>query len=209
MQIEAGSPDAHVVLTLRRTATDSPDHARQRLGRHHAEFFRRLGRMWGSKPESFVVAERTKAGWPHLHVAVRGWRFKHYRQVWALWRDVTGDSDHVRVRRIPARRAKKYLAKYLGKDLHRFGTAKRYWRTRGYLPTDFGRPTEEECERWQGWTFVREHPGDIVRDYRSHGWFAHVIADGDTVLTPPPWETAPPRGPPPAAASGSTPGVRS
>lgn len=206
MKIEAGQPDAHIPFTLRRTKDACPIEARRRLGLAIPEFFRRVERRFGATVEYFCVAERHKSGWPHVHVAIRGWKFVHIKLLWQLWHEVTGDSDHLHVNRIPAKRAKRYLAKYLGKDLHRFGTAKRYWCTKGFVPADFGQATEEELEQWQGWRFVKEHPDDLVREYRSRGWFAHALGEGWWSMTPPPWEWPAQHGPPQVAASGSAPG---
>jgi hypothetical protein len=196
MQIEAGQPDAHIVLTLRRVAGASPEAARQRLGKAIPEFFRRYERLTGVHVERFAVIEAHKSGWPHAHLACRNWKFGNIKAIWALWRQVTGDSDHVRVRRVPAKRMKKYLAKYLGKDLRKFGDSKRYWRTPRYLPADFGKPSEEDCERWRGWACVHEHPEAVIAGYLRAGWYRHDAGDGVTALTPPLWATASPRGPP-------------
>lgn len=172
MEIELAKPDTHIVLTLRRVPGGSPEEARARLGKCQAEFFRRLKKLNGAQVERFCVVEKTKLGWPHLHVAARGWKFGKIEKVWALWRSVTGDSDHVRVRRVPARRLKKYLAKYLGKDPHKFGNGKRYWKTAGWLPADWKKPTEEEASQWQGWRYDHRHQSEIVDEYLREGWSA-------------------------------------
>jgi len=196
MQIEAGAPDTHLVFTLRRVAGASPEVARQRLGKAIPEFFRRYQRLTGVHVERYAVIEAHKSGWPHAHIACRGWVFREIKQVWSLWRQVTGDSDHVRVRRVPAKRMKKYLAKYLGKDLHKFGDSKRYWRTPRYLPPDFGQPSPDQLDRWQGWTCERRHPEDVIGELMRAGWYRHDAGDGVTAMTPPLWSTRSSRGPP-------------
>jgi hypothetical protein len=209
MEIEAGCPDALLTLTLRRLPGGSPDDARKRLGLYIPALFRRVRRLTGHRFEWYVVVEKHQSGWPHVHIALRGWTYFAHSRLKALWRSVTGDSDHVHIKRIPSRQLKRYLAKYLGKDLHRFGTAKRYWRSKGYLPSDFGEPTDEEFERWSGWRYEREHPQDLIAAYQKKGWWRHDLGDGETVMTPPLWEAGAARGPPfSVVGSGAYGGVR-
>jgi hypothetical protein len=196
MMVEAGKPDALLTLTLRRTSASSPEQAREKLGKAIPEFFRRLQRLTGHRVPRFVVIERHQSGWPHAHLACSGWQFRAHKQLVALWKAVTKDSIHVDIRRIPARATKRYLAKYLGKDLHRFGTSKRYWRTQDYLPVGWGEPTEEEAARWEGWKHVKAHPEDLAEVYRARGWWRHDLADGVIAMTPPLHRLAEARGPP-------------
>ncbi len=76
-----------------------------------------------ARPPSFVwVLEYTKAGTPHLHVAVdqyvpRGWIQKQWIRLTGAW--------NVDVRAVDAENVTTYLAKYLGKTLDTLQEAKR------------------------------------------------------------------------------------
>jgi hypothetical protein len=187
MEVKAGRPDAHLVLTVRREPGASPTKARAKLGLAIHEFFRRIRKATGHRMAYFVVIEAHKSGWPHAHIAVRGWQYVRHAKLIKRWREVTGDSDHVRIRRIPPTRQAKYLAKYLGKELHRFGTSKRYWRTKDWLPEGWGEMSEEQREQCAGWSFRAKHPEDVIFEYVRVGWFRHGTGRGEAVLTPPPW----------------------
>lgn len=196
MEIEAGAPDALVTLTRRRVPGASPEAARKDLGKWVPKFFRAVERMTGAPVEYYAVCEKHKSGWPHIHVAVRGWKFVNIKTLWALWRKITVDSDGVNVKRIPAKAIKKYLGKYLGKDLHKFGDSKRYWRTKNYLPPDWKKPSEEDFDRWEGWQLDRRHPGDVVAEYLRRGLYAIAGQDGETIMVPGPASMRSARGPP-------------
>lgn len=83
------------------------------------------------KHAHFWVMEEHKSGWPHLHIL---WRGRYVPQWWlSQLMDELIQSYRVDVRRVknPAQRAA-YIAKYVGKKPHQFGTCKRYSQTRNY-----------------------------------------------------------------------------
>jgi len=92
--------------------------------------------------------------------------------------------------------AARYVAKYLGKAPHQFGTFKRYWKSAGWVVS-----TGEEVEDpWDGtgWEAVKEHPDDVIRDLICKGWWRvpgefspHTIR-----LLCPVWDEARQRAPP-------------
>jgi hypothetical protein len=196
MAIEDGKPDALVTLTTRRAPGACPIAARRDLGKWTLEFFRRVERLTGQHVERFNVCEKHRSGWPHLHVACRGWKFVDVRTLWSIWRSITGGSDGVNVKRIPPKRIKRYLAKYLGKDLHKFGDSKRYWRTKGWHSAGWKKPSPDDCDRWEGWVFERKHPREVQAEWQKKGWWPHRGEHGEVVMTPPIWHGRSPRGPP-------------
>lgn len=85
----------------------------------------------------FWVMEEHKSGWPHMHIL---WRGRYIPQWWLSDQlDELIQSPIVDIRRVksPAQRAA-YIAKYVGKKPHQFGTTKRYSQSRNYkLPSEW------------------------------------------------------------------------
>jgi len=90
-------------------------------------------KRYGYKKIPFLaVVEAQKSGEPHLHIIARvpyiaqHWlsnRMKHYLNSPICW-----------VEEIKSRRKLgNYIAKYIGKDPHKFGTCKRYWRSMSFV----------------------------------------------------------------------------
>ena len=131
--ISAGHPERLITFTMRPRPGSTPtDDAR-----HMADAFTRLWRKMRAKwPDSdlqyFRVWEAHESGAPHLHVCQRG-RFIPWAWLRDRWLELSG-SPGVDIRFIPdPARAAGYVAKYLGKDLHRFGTLKRYVRSKTWF----------------------------------------------------------------------------
>ena len=122
-------PELSRLLTL----TVDPARFRDRKQAH-----REIGRAWNRLRNyvrsaygdfSFVwVREETGDGWPHLHVLVS--RFLPQSSISAAW-ERTGMGSVVDLRRVEARQAGHYVAKYLAKDamanlpsgVHRYGSS--------------------------------------------------------------------------------------
>jgi len=79
-----------------------------------------------------AVFEETKRGWPHLHIVARA---KWIDQPWLSKRmGQLHNSPVVDVRRVTGLgKVAHYIAKYIGKNPHRFEGVKRYWRSLDYL----------------------------------------------------------------------------
>lgn len=102
------------------------------------EAHRQIGRAWNQLRSALTakygdfsyvwVREETDRGYPHLHVLVS--RYLPQGEVARLWNQ-TGMGEVVDLRKIDARKAGHYLAKYLAKDamanlpvgVHRYGTS--------------------------------------------------------------------------------------
>jgi hypothetical protein len=78
-----------------------------------------------------AVVEATKLGWPHLHILLRSiWLDQ---KLISKWMGELHDSPNVYIERIDNKaRVNAYVAKYAGKAAHKFGTTKRYWKSRDY-----------------------------------------------------------------------------
>jgi hypothetical protein len=134
--------------------------------------------------------EATKQGWPHLHVAQRGCYIDHD---WLSleWSKLTGASivwiEAVR----GARNAAKYLSKYIGSDMHKFGTCKRYGFSRGW---EIVQPEARDQGAWAGlkWQYDKRPVSEIGAWWRRAGFQVEYTDHGRTVFygTPPPRRSA-------------------
>jgi hypothetical protein len=130
--IAAGHPNRFITMTLREGQFATPEIGAERLAWAWKIIVQRWRRLKpGNKCEFAVVREAQVNGQPHLHIAWSG--------DWIDWgwlrkqADELLNSPHVHIRFIyDPKRAARYIAKYLGKAPHRFGTGKRYWFSRNY-----------------------------------------------------------------------------
>lgn len=129
---EAGRPKLFLTLTCRIRDDWHPDRAALALSRAWRLVRLRLTRTMPGKTFPFyAVMERTKNGWPHLHILLRA-KWVPIKQI-SEWMTELMDSPICWVEHIASRRkCASYISKYCTKDPHRFGTAKRYWSSRDY-----------------------------------------------------------------------------
>jgi len=143
-RIREGRPNKLLTLTLRRVEGGDPIAAAGQLMGWWDTFAKRVRRHVGDSEFQYLhVKEGTRKGWPHLHVALRMKSVDHtlLRQ-W--WEEITG-AFQIDIRAVKSvKGVAKYLAKYLTKDLVKFGTY-RVW----------------SCSR--GWTVDREAEPKRVR----------------------------------------------
>jgi hypothetical protein len=185
-----GEPTHFLTLTIRRTEDGSPLEARRIIGRKFPLLMRRAARRLGVDRIPYqVVIEAHKSGWPHLHALLRCSNIPH-AFLSATWKELTG-SHVVWIERVSnARNAARYVAKYLGKDLKRFGTFKRYWSSRDWLVNQ-GDP-EAETWRREVWTYTREQVDDVLRRLMRDGFHVvpHTGRHGEHVAMRPAWRDA-------------------
>ena len=132
-EVKRGKPNRFLTLTIQRTPGASPLAARQELSRALPLLLAWCKREYRCEIAWFSVVEATKAGWPHLHVALRCPVFLPQRAISERWKKLTGSSI-IDIRLIKgAGQAAAYVAKYIGKAPHRFGTSKRYWRSQNWI----------------------------------------------------------------------------
>ncbi len=132
-EAKAGNPDLFITLTSRRRPGLTPDQAAVLLAHAwrsvRAAYLRKHGR--GSLP-FLAVFERTKKGWPHIHIVARC-RWLDQRWLSDQMRSLIG-SPVVDVRRVHGKsKVAAYVTKYISKNPERFDKCKRYWRSIDYL----------------------------------------------------------------------------
>lgn len=166
------------------------------MGKAFAVLIKRFERHLGQKPEFYAVTEQTKRGEPHLHVLMRC-GYIPQRLVSQWWQELTG-ARIVDIRRVKdAKKAARYVAKYLAKGLHKFGNSKRYWSSRGWLlPAE--RQVDEEPWVAPAWKYSKEHIEDIEWSHRKLGWWRvpGELRGGIIKLMRPRWLWGTPAGPP-------------
>jgi len=131
-QAHRGNPTRFITLTVNPAFFHSPLERAQRLVLAWRKVRLAAIKHYKMKALPFLaVFEATKKGEPHLHILAR---FKWVDQAWlseqmeaeigAWCVDIRSVKDRVEIRR--------YIAKYVGKSAHHFGTLKRYWASRDY-----------------------------------------------------------------------------
>lgn len=178
-EVQAGAPQRLLTLTLRHTDNDDPDQQARFLGLAWARLRRKVERERpGAITAYFAVREAHKSGYPHLHVALRG-DYIPWADLSRWWEEITG-SPGVDIRKIwRPHSCAKYVAKYLGKDPHRFGTCKRYWRSKNWLaPIATIAPGDDGWSRT--WWLDPRDLQTLAKDWDEPG--ALVMLDRDHLL---------------------------
>jgi len=164
----AGQPDIFITLTSRYIEGGDPHLAAVKLSHAWRQVRKEYLRAHGPDSLPFMaVFEATKRGWPHLHICGRcDW----ISQKWLSKRmGELIDSPNVWVERLQTvRKIANYVAKYCGKNPHRFKGVKRYWRSLAYI---IPLPAEPSCGRDlpNDWKIVRERWLDIASRYELAG----------------------------------------
>jgi len=165
-ECHGGSPNTFLTLTSRRRPNITPDMAALELTRAWRLVRLRLLRKTGAKKlPFFAVMESTKLGWPHLHILLRSVWID--RQQISQWMQEICDSPIVDIRRIDQRgKIAAYVAKYCSKAAHKFGTAKRYYKSR-----DYELRSDEELAR-----FKKGQPG-FIRSDKHLNWWVRILTE--------------------------------
>ena len=122
-----------VTLTASVERYRDPHAAAARMGAALTILVARMRARWNSEPiEYLAVWERTKNGWPHLHVALRG-PFIPQRWISQQWQGLTG-APVVDVRHLGTSGGTgRYLAKYLAKDPDPFLRGRAFRASKGFF----------------------------------------------------------------------------
>lgn len=133
LQIQNGRPEKFLTLTMQRSNSRSAAEACDRMMIAWDRLLKRLRRLHAGKPvEALWVIEKTKLGWPHLHVALR-MPFTSQRRLSRWWEELSS-ARIVDIRQVKSmRQVANYFAKYIGKAPEQFGKHRRYSMTRGWL----------------------------------------------------------------------------
>jgi len=131
-EIIDGHPERLLTLTMAPNTSSTPERQAQALAANFRRLIRLIRKNWPvTKHEYFAVFEAHKSGWPHLHIAMRG-TFLPWAWLKEKWTEISG-SGGVDIRFIHnPHDCAAYVAKYMGKDSHRFGSSKRYWHTKAW-----------------------------------------------------------------------------
>lgn len=184
-----GKPGTFLTLTCNPHIYDCPDEAARDMVEAWVQLRRLIRRRWKVKSVPFIaVFEKTKLGWPHMHILMRapfipqGWISEQMRRlIGAPIVDIRALQDEGR--------AAAYVAKYIGKDLSPFVGCKRWWRSHDYdvgekdeyVKVMYGEKTlvlREKLWRYrvlvvhQGYTLIDNKPGSFhftKRKERSDG----------------------------------------
>jgi hypothetical protein len=170
-----GNPDKFLTLTWNANRRETPDEAARVMKNAWVVLRRRIHKKFGIKNVPFIVVfERTKKGYPHMHILMRA-PFMSYQWLSEQMGDLI-DAPVIDIRQIKSRKmAFWYITKYLGKDLAQFRGCKRWWRSHNYeiekddrpAPLRFG--AKSEIVEMNYYTVRRriDGPGyDIVEERR-------------------------------------------
>lgn len=184
-ECHSGAPSTFMTLTSRRVATKTADEAALQLTHAWRLIRLRLMRRSGMKKLPFIaVMEATKNGWPHLHILLRSIWLDH--ELISSWMAELHDSPVVDIQRIDNRkRVNAYVSKYCGKAAHKFGTAKRYYKT-----PDYDLRSEDERSKFKkekgGWEIDRLSINQIARWMTEVHWRIEWESSSRFVATIPP-----------------------
>lgn len=163
-----------ITLTVRPSASESPQDALDRLNRGWRLIWKRLKREQGDNARGYIrIVELTKAGTPHLHIAVDS-RFIHQRRL-SRYAVEVGIGRVVDIRAIKSERGlARYLAKYLTKSHETLAGRRKWSASYRYLPP-IGRVPLEEGELPLTWKWSRGSVDQVTTTYLVSGF---VIAAG-------------------------------
>lgn len=139
-----GNPNTFITLTVNPNSPGTVDDRARELSHAWRRVVRAAQRKYRYARIPFLaVFELTRAGEPHLHILCR---VPWIDQRWlSAFMAEAIDAPIVYIQRIAkragARALANYVAKYIGKEPHRFAHSKRYWQTRDYQLT---RPSSGE-----------------------------------------------------------------
>lgn len=172
----SGDPTTFITLTVR------PDVIRTQTSRARAlvaawrVVVRRAKKKYSYRSIPYLaVFEATKAGEPHLHILAR---VRWIDQAWLSrqMRDLV-NAPIVDIRRVKGKRMiASYITKYVGKEPGKFGTCKRYWRTKDYqlvLP----RPHDDWPFPGVPWAVIEYSIAQLMKNAKLHN--QHVNWDGE------------------------------
>lgn len=168
-EAKQGEPNLFITLTSRRRASLTADQAARLLAhawrKVRAAYLREHGK---SSLPFLAVFERTKKGWPHIHIVARC-RWLDQKWLSRQMNELIG-SPVVDVRRVHGKsKIEAYIAKYIGKNPERFKFCKRYWRSRDYLtvPTAWKKIIKAMALRWE----IDKRPWkQVLQNYEGFGY---------------------------------------
>lgn len=160
-----GNPQRFITLTINRPPGETPLEAAHRMSIAWRILCRAINHKYKSQRfEYMAVFEAHKDGWPHLHVLARC-RWISFKWLQDTWKLLTG-AHRVEIQKVyNAKRAAAYIAKYIGKDPHKFGTLKRYWHSKRWDQ----RPKREKLQDFALYGVYTLRKYGLVTWMRDHG----------------------------------------
>lgn len=198
-QAQGGKATLFITLTASPASGKDPASRARALAKAWPKVVKAAKKKWGySEIPYLCVFEATKKGEPHLHILVR---CKWISQKWLsnIMRDLT-KSPIVDVRAVKNQKLiARYLAKYVGKEPHRFATCKRYWSTRSWRLVKW--EPEDAGEKWyDGWE-IRDASLEFHRTmWEAYGWHTEATRGRVVGREPPSLRGYPSRSTEPASA---------
>lgn len=172
-------PEARYITTKRKNVLE--------YRRKVEKIAKREDRVQAEVSAYLCVLEATKGGWPHLHIL---WRGRYIPQAWLseqMERHTQSPVCWIEKINNPETRAG-YVAKYCGKEPHKFGTLKRYWQTKNYQHPDESSWVQYFPKSWkwtvlsysistlrQIWVGKRRHPVDLPNAAMYWGWLSDEL----------------------------------
>ena len=172
-EVKDGRPNRFITLTVNPNWFDSPEDRAARLAKAWRLVVAAYRHKFPTREAEYTaIFEATAKGEPHLHIA---WRGGFVPQAWlaAQMRKRMG-APVVDVRKIHrANKVAEYVTKYISKRAIKFGTCKRYWRSKRYLAVS---PRQSRRERNAGCRFYRSerHIVSYMRFVLSMGFTIHI-----------------------------------
>ena len=175
----SGAPKTFITLTVNpETGIDRIDRARTLVKAWRLIVKRAKRRHGYAKIGYLCVFEATKAGEPHLHIlSTVPWLDQKWlsRQMAEL-----AEAPIVDIRKVKSSgHIAHYIAKYIGKAPHRFGTLKRYWYTKDWKLDDW--TPEPTPGYWgRGWDIRETDLVTLQENWELLGW--HTIRRRDFLI---------------------------
>lgn len=133
-EVRQGNPERLITLTVNPNWFDSPEERARRLVAAWRLIRRRFLKLHPNAICEFMaIFEKTQLGEPHIHIVQRG---AFISQKWlSIQLEELMGAKIVDIRYVRSAKAvANYVSKYVGKEPHQFGTLKRYWRSKNFLP---------------------------------------------------------------------------
>ncbi len=169
-----GNPNTFITLTVDPSRFQTPINRARELVIAWRQVVKRAKSHYRYQSIPYLcVFEATKKGEPHLHILAR---VPWIKQKWLSDQmlDLIG-APIVDIRRITNKRmVASYVAKYVGKAPHKFGTCKRYWQTKDYSQRQWEKQ-EDDGLWYPNWEIRSETLEELETKWK--GWGYDVLLD--------------------------------
>lgn len=179
-QAASGEPVRFLTLTVNPEVGSDPEDRMKMLAWAWRTCVKRLRRRYGPQAIEFLaIVEQTKLGEPHLHILLRS-PYIPQAYISECMADLI-NAPIVDIRLIRNQReVVRYVAKYLTKAPHRFGTSKRYWCSAHYDlgKEDFRKNRPAPIVKWA----IAREPISLIINRWIHEHFAVRRDKGTTLI---------------------------